>query len=58
VIESRLEPKNAVALVPDSIMKAIVESAKVSATLRDIYIRELFEIPISKEYNPSRRDAY
>jgi hypothetical protein len=37
-------------------MKAIVESAKVSATLKDLYIQEMIAIP-KKEFNPSRRDS-
>lgn len=46
-----------VALVPfDSIMKTIVESAKVSTTLRDLYVQEMLGVP-KREFNPSRRDS-
>jgi hypothetical protein len=37
----RLRNKNAKALVPDKVMRTIVESAKVSATLRNIYASEI-----------------
>lgn len=47
-----------ISLVPydsdDSVMKAIVEAAKVSATIRDFFSQEYI---YPSEFNPSRRDS-
>jgi hypothetical protein len=52
----KLNPKTTKALVPDVIMNTIVEAAKVSATIRDLYVQEIISVP-KKEFNPSRRDS-